>query len=193
MGSQETLKAWTLSTNFLHLRWLNAKSLNFTQCQLQQPSVRCGWLPSGMKRGSSVYTKHPQNGTVLTWLSLTTSDTKTGDLIPNIAGIRKKAFLKNTRPYHDGHNSFKGTVQCLCQQSPGMQGLFLGKPQQWAKTYDVLWAITCLVKIHCCTMQQSLLKASQPWRENAILSHWQRSYGEERGRAKGVSPHRKED
>lgn len=104
-------------------------SMHFTQCQLQQPSVWGGWLPSRTEeRLISSHHKQPQNGTVLTWLSFTTSHTKTGDLILNIAEIREKVFLAKyqeselltqvSRPYSDWHNSFKGTLQRLCQQSP---------------------------------------------------------------------------
>lgn len=205
MESQETLKAWTLSTNrsgfwfFLHLRWLNAKSNPCTsvKANCNNHLYAVDSCPLGLKQGSSAHTTNSHtkwNCSHLTFIHY--QPQKSWWLDPKHSwnqgkGIsekhqRSKPLTQVSRPY-DWYKSCKGTLQWLYQQSPGTQGLYLGYLQQRVKTYDVLWAITHFVKIHCCTMQQSLLKASQPWRENAILSHWQRSYGEERGRAKGVS------
>lgn len=81
----------------------------------------------------------------------------------------------------------RGQHNCSASRIQAPRDFYLGYLQRWVKTYDVLWAMTCLVKIHCCTQQQSLLKAPQPCRGNTAVLHWQRSYREESGRGKGVS------
>lgn len=67
------LKAWTLSTNrsgaffAFGVAKCKAQSMHSTQCQLQQPSVCCGWLPSRTEvKLASSHHKWARSGTVLT-------------------------------------------------------------------------------------------------------------------------------
>lgn len=213
MESQETVKAWILSTNRSGFLWgffafevakCKEQSLHFSQCHLQQPSAWCTWLPSRTEvRLVSSHHKQPHK------MELFSLDFHSLPAAPKLVAwsqillesgkrhfwtiLKKQTAHRSSPDYIMTDTVVLRRLQWLWQQSPGTQGLYLRYLQQWAETYDVLWSITHLVQMHCCTMQQSLLKASQPWRENTILSHWQRSYGEEWGRAKEVSQHGEED